>query len=60
MNYLKGANYGNIFIPEDFFADDGFFRANGVVKVADQYSLCDLNNNKQQAMTNWLDMMIKE
>jgi hypothetical protein len=44
MQFLNGANYGNIFIPEDFFANDEFYIANGINKVADQYSLCDLKS----------------
>jgi hypothetical protein len=32
---LKGVDYGDIFIPEDFFSNDEFYVANGVKKVAD-------------------------
>jgi len=58
---LNGANYGNIFIPEDFFANDEFYIANGINKVADQYSLCDLKSEHSEGiMTNWLNTMIQE
>ena len=30
LSFIKGVNYGNIFIPEDFFADQDFFQHNGV------------------------------
>ena len=54
--FINGVNYGNLFIPEDFFADDAFFKANGIPKVAEQYSLCDLKGpNSRHAMETWLD-----
>jgi len=59
--FINGVNYGNTFIPESFFADDAFYKPNGVSKVADQHSLCDLTGpGAQKGMTDWLDSMIKE
>ena len=61
LSFLNGANYGNIFIPEDFFANDEFYIANGIKKVADQYSLCDLKSpDSASIMTNWLHSQIQE
>jgi hypothetical protein len=58
--FINGVNYGNIFIPESFFAEE-FYKMNEVQKVADQHSLCDLTGpGAQQSMTNYLDSMIKE
>lgn len=50
MTFINGVNYGNVFIPEDFFADEDFFQKNGVQKQYGKYSLCDLTQNKEQAM----------
>lgn len=60
MSFIHGVNYGNIFIPEDFFANQDFFEANGVKKQYDKYSLCDLVDNKEQAMRDWLELNIVE
>lgn len=60
LSFIKGTNYGNIFIPEDFFSNNEFMIPNGIEKVYDKYSLCDLHDNKTEAMTNWLDSQIKE
>ena len=60
LDYIYGVNYGNTFIPEDFFADNDFFVRNGVSKVQGKYSLCDLGGDKEKAMRNWLDSQIKE
>lgn len=59
--FINGVNYGNVFIPENFFADQNFYEKNGIPKVAAEYCLCDVTVwNRQQIMTNWLDSMIKE
>ena len=34
-SFLNGVNYGNVFIPESFFADDAFYKKYNVSKVAD-------------------------
>ena len=55
--FVHGVNYGNVFIPEDFFADNIFFKKNNIPKVTDQYSLCDLTGSSshvKSAMTDWL------
>ena len=57
LPFMNGVNLGDVFIPEDFFADDDFYRKNGIPKVADQYSLCDLVGDKEHtknAMETWL------
>ena len=57
--FLNGTNYGNIFIPESLFSDTEFYKKNGVSKVADQHSLCDLSGpGAAKGMTDWLDTMI--
>ena len=43
--FINGVNYGNVFIPENFFADATFYQANGIPKVASEYSLCDLTGS---------------
>ena len=61
--FMNGVNYGDVFIPEDFFADADFFEKNGIPKVADQYSLCDFVGKKHQtkaAMERWLKDHIVE
>jgi aryl-phospho-beta-D-glucosidase BglC (GH1 family) len=57
--FLKGANYGNVFIPEDFFADNTFFIPNGVTKNYGKYSLCDLPGDTEASMRNWLETQIQ-
>jgi hypothetical protein len=54
-------NYGNIFIPEHFYAKKQFYKRNNIPKVHDHFSLCDLTGeNSSDAMADWLDKMIKE
>ena len=60
---MNGVNLGNVFIPEDLFADEDFYKKNGIPKVADQYSLCDLTGDKQHTknvMETWLKERIIE
>jgi hypothetical protein len=58
---INGTNYGNVFIPENFFADEKFYQANGIEKVATEYSLCDVTgDNAGDIMRHWLEEQIKE
>ena len=34
-SFMNGVNYGNIFIPEDFFADNDFYSKYNIPKNAD-------------------------
>ena len=55
--FVNGVNYGNVFIPEDFFATSEFYEKHRIPRVADQYSLCDLVGTKhhtKHAMEHWL------
>ena len=57
LPFMNGVNLGDVFIPENFFADDEFFGKNGIPKVADEYSLCDLVGDKEHTknvMETWL------
>ena len=61
--FMNGVNFGNVFIPEHFFADKTFYEANNVT-MGDgfsEYSLCDLNppGNYKAAMEDWLSSHIK-
>ena len=54
--FLNGTNYGNVFIPENFFADAAFYQANAIPKVGPEYSLCDLTGpNASSVMKGWLE-----
>ena len=33
--FMNGVNFGNVFIPEDFFADDDFYSKYNIPKNAD-------------------------
>ena len=60
-SFLNGVNYGNVFIPESFFADRDFYEKNNIPQVAEQNSLCDLaGDGAQAAMEDWLNTQIKE
>ena len=60
MNYINGANYGSVFIPQSFYNPD-FFTDNNIVTTADTHSLCDLHGpDAAKIMTSWLDENIVE
>jgi glucan 1,3-beta-glucosidase len=60
LSFINGVNYGNVFIPENFFADINFYQKNNIPMVGPEYSLCDLTGpDATQVMTDWLDSMIK-
>jgi len=58
---MNGVNFGNVFIPEDFFATKDFYEKNNIPKYADQYSLCDLTGEGSKAiMDDWISSNIIE
>ena len=59
--FMNGVNFGNVFIPEDFFADDDFYSKYSIPKNADQNSLCDLTgDNAKSSMEAWMTSHIIE
>ena len=61
VDFMKGVNFGNVFIPEDFFADDDFYKKYNIPKNANQNSLCDLTGDgAKAAMEAWINSHIIE
>ena len=60
IDFMNGVNFGNVFIPEDFFADNDFYQKWNIPKNADQNSLCDLTgDHAKEAMQEWIQSHIK-
>ena len=61
IDFMNGVNFGNVFIPEDFFADNDFYQKWNIPKNADQNSLCDLTgDHAKEAMQEWIQSHIKQ
>ena len=59
--WMNGVNFGNVFIPESFFADEDFYEANNIPRNAEQNSLCDLTGEGAEAiMDSWISSHIVE